>query len=346
MKTGVLTFHAGFNHGAFLQAYALQNILFELNIDNEIIHYQDFRQFINEYKHALITRDLLSIPKRIGRVLKFTKSQRLLHKTSRVLRFDHLSMNNHYDAIVYGSDEIWNLSNCVFGYDPAYFGQFYANKKISYAPSFGSMESNTCLPKHVVDHLKKFSHLSVRDTNSQKIIYKNLGQMPIIVPDPTFLYDILESSVPTRHRNYILIYALNLSNEMRRGIESLAKEQGLSIISVGYITNWADINIIHLSPFQLLGFYEKARFVFTDLFHGTIFSILSNKNFALELSRYRKNKFFPMLNILGLTQRIFNQNFHNIIKTQIDYDDVNLKIAQFKKSGVDFLQKAFHENRF
>ena len=37
MNVGILTFHAGFNHGAFLQAYALQNALIQMNVQNIII---------------------------------------------------------------------------------------------------------------------------------------------------------------------------------------------------------------------------------------------------------------------------------------------------------------------
>lgn len=342
MKTGILTFHAGFNHGAFLQAYALQNTLFDLHVDNEIIHYQDTRQFLNEYKCALITRDLPTFPQRIGRLIKFLQSQNKCKLTQRMFRIDKDTINKTFETIVFGSDEIWNLSNCVFGHDPVFFGQDLHLKKISYAPSFGSAPPNTRLPDHVIDNLNSFASISVRDLNSQKIIKRHLGIVPPIVPDPTFLHDIFAKAVPTKHTNFILIYALHLSHEMRQGIEALSQKEGKPIISVGYKTDWAHTNIINLSPFQLLGFYKAADMVFTDLFHGTIFSILANKNFILELSSYRQNKFFPMLHMLGLTHRILDHNVFEILDDEIDYTDVNFKIAQFKAAGLDYLNQSLH----
>ena len=39
MKVGILTFHRAYNYGAILQAYALQEKLFENDVQSEIIDY-------------------------------------------------------------------------------------------------------------------------------------------------------------------------------------------------------------------------------------------------------------------------------------------------------------------
>jgi len=44
MKVGTLTFHAPNNNGSFLQAYALQRVLLELGMENEIINFYSEKQ--------------------------------------------------------------------------------------------------------------------------------------------------------------------------------------------------------------------------------------------------------------------------------------------------------------
>ena len=343
MKTGVLTFHAGFNHGAFLQAYALQKTLFQMGIDNLILDYQGIRQALSEYKCALVTREISLLGSRLGRVQKFREAHKRLIRSPK--RFAIKGRPLRLDTIVFGSDEIWNLENCVFGHDTAYFGgNMPAINKISYAPSFGSTPGNIQLPGPIKSLLQSFRHISVRDRNSFEIIKNNLNAAPPIVPDPTFLCDIFQDAGHCNASPCVLVYALQPSSALIEDIKKHARKKNDKIIAVGYPHPWADENIINLSPFDLLGYYKKATFVVTDLFHGTIFSILANKNFMLEISGYRTNKFFPMLDILGVTDRVCTgKNIQALLATAINYDQVNMNVLEFKKAGLNFLAASLRD---
>jgi Polysaccharide pyruvyl transferase len=355
MTSGILTFHAGFNHGAFLQAYALQKALFRQHIDNLIINYQGFKQCASEYRQALIKRDISFFPERCSRVLKFKKAQRRLKKTPRYFRSG--AVHAEFDQVVFGSDEIWNLHNTVFGRDYTYFGESMTAVKISYAASFGSTHHSVALPERVKHNLSRFRQISVRDQNSCEIIKNSLGFEPAIVPDPTIVYDVFQDAQNCKFENFILIYALDLNGGLVRRIQELARAKSKQIISVGYKNAWAHKNIINLSPFDLLGFYRSADFVFTDLFHGTIFSILAKKQFILQLSHYRCNKFYPMLNYLGLENRLYREDkADELLADAIDYRDVDLRLEKYRGIGIDFLQQhvksgiktseiPLHENR-
>ena len=39
-KIGIVTFHHASSYGAVLQTYALQNFMFNLNIDNKVVNYR------------------------------------------------------------------------------------------------------------------------------------------------------------------------------------------------------------------------------------------------------------------------------------------------------------------
>lgn len=340
MRIGILTFHSGFNHGAFLQAYALQNALFQLNIDNLIIDYVNWNQFLNEYKYALLNKNLYLLKEKIERVLKFKKVTRRLFLTKRIFKIFQKDFVQ-FDFILFGSDEIWNLNNCVFGFDSTYFGANLNIRKVSYAPSFGSCQPDVMLPKDIKRMLESFDSISVRDENSNAILKANISNNTQIVPDPTFIYNIFNDAEICYEKNYFLIYAINLTDTFVKKIKSYSKKCGKKIVSVGYWNDWADKNFINISPFQLLGYYMNADAVFTNLFHGTIFSILANKNFILELSDYRKNKFYPMINRLSVENRLFNNNFEELLFSGINYAEVSSRVKDFRNIGISFLQENF-----
>ena len=51
-KVGIITFHKAISYGAVLQAYALQNFMLKLEIDNEIVDYK-CEYMINRYQKTL-----------------------------------------------------------------------------------------------------------------------------------------------------------------------------------------------------------------------------------------------------------------------------------------------------
>lgn len=68
-KIGILTFHRALSYGANLQAYGLQNFMFKLGIDNEIVdyrckymieHYQKFSQNKREQAQGICVESAFS----------------------------------------------------------------------------------------------------------------------------------------------------------------------------------------------------------------------------------------------------------------------------------------------
>jgi hypothetical protein len=339
MRTGILTFHAGFNHGAYLQAFALQKVLDEQKIDNLIIDYQGSTQIYHEYREALIKKDIWKIFSRLGRIIQFQRAHRYLNKTRKITKIN-TDILAGFETLVIGSDEIWNLGNSVFGYDSAYLGKGFVGTKISYAASFGSTPINIVLPPHMKKSLRELKSISVRDLNSFAIIKRNLGIEPAIVPDPTIVYDVLSHASPCKHRDYILVYATDLSKDIIGHVKKYANRTRKNIISIGYKNNWADQNITNLMPFELLGYYQNADFVVTNLFHGTIFSILAEKQFMLQLSPYRINKFSPMLELLGLKNRVYTpSNEADIFNHAIDYVIVRDQLKKYRLVGLEYIGK-------
>ena len=143
-KVGILTFHKAISYGAVLQSYALQNFMFNLGIDNEIVDYKcDY--MVNRYQKTFrrtsnnAVKDFLWSIKtasgvKAGRKTTYEFANKFL-KMSRPYTKDTLaSAKSEYKAFVTGSDQVWSPT-CV-GFDPAYFLTFAdSNQKYSYAAS-------------------------------------------------------------------------------------------------------------------------------------------------------------------------------------------------------------------
>ena len=84
----------------------------------------------------------------------------------------------NFDAIIVGSDEVWNYGDHK-SFNAIKFGQGLACKKlISYAPSIGNSDLNN-IPHIVSDGLKRFNHLSARDVNTKLLAEKVTGRLMV-----------------------------------------------------------------------------------------------------------------------------------------------------------------------
>lgn len=289
MKIGILTFHNGYNFGAYLQAYALSEYLCSLGHDAVIINYKSFHHTMMEWWCLRSIRPNRLIGN-IIKALKFEKCIRQMRLTKRVYsprRLEEL----RFDVTVYGSDSVWNYSSSLIGFEPAYFGSFVETKRrVAYAASFGPDRYEHGYPDELPDYLKRYDAAGVRDRNTKEYYERLTGSAAELVLDPSFLYSFDEKSVAPRIKNYILVYALGMGEEKISSIIELAKRRGKKIVSVGYYNKWADCNILGISPFEWVGFIKHADFVVTSMYHGTLFSIQLRRPFFVYYDQYRQNK--------------------------------------------------------
>ena len=139
-----------------------------------------------------------------------------------------------YDVVICGSDEIWNIYSPIIGFDSAFFLDFIdktKTKKSSYAASFGftsSLKQDDL--QSISNFLPEFSYISVRDSNSKKIVSEIYDGPISKVLDPTFLiqehYHSLIKPINLTRR-YILIYSNRLSKDHAKIICYLAKKLDL-----------------------------------------------------------------------------------------------------------------------
>lgn len=342
MKIGLLTYHDGINHGAFLQTYSTYTELNKKGFDVQIINYKNYKHWFFEYKVFLYTKRLSLLINNIIKIYKFKKCQKLMKSTKFTFCYKNIPK---FDKVIIGSDEVWNYS--VFGLDKVYFGKYLKCKDIiTYAVSCGNLNYDIQLSDEVIKLINNIKYLSVRDENTLNILKYNIPEKSAIkVLDPTFLHNFDGEEVECRYKNFILLYTAGMSETDAKKIYDYAKGEGKKLIAIGYYNKFCDLNIINIDPFEWLGYFKAADKIITTMFHGTVFSIKYNKQFCVISDPYRTNKLKDLLLELNLDNRVLkpNMSIKEIFTNEINYRIINEKLEGKIRNSKKFLADALKE---
>lgn len=360
-KIGIITFHRAVNYGAVLQTYALQKTLIKLDIENEVIDYK-CPFIINEYKPFSIKKG-----KFVKSIIQSILECRIRSKKRR--KFDHFvtknikltknydtleslkECNDYFTAFITGSDQVFSPV-CV-GFDEAYFLTFAdSSKKYSYAASFGTGVLNSNIIPEYKKRLQDFQKISVRENSGKKIISDIVGKDAIVSVDPTLLlkkYDYKDIVGTTTEKDYIVVFNVSGYTELMDYAEKLAKEKNLKLIyindqyykKVGIAERKTDV-----SPEEFLALFKNANYIVTNSFHATVFSIIFNKQFAVDLTvsdGTRNNRIAELLEYLNLSDRAIkkcNCNIDNIV----DWKEIDNKLDIQRKNSYEYLKSIINKN--
>lgn len=336
MKCNILTLHDANNVGAFMQAYSLQYFLEQNKIQSNFI------KFASTGNNSKISKAL--------KIIKSLKFNYLLYKYKTSKRYnlindklnldsEYFDENKKYNNLIIGSDEVWNIESKTFTHHPQYFGNnIKSNKIISYAPSANISKVDTF--KELNINFDKFTNISVRDENTYDIVNKISGINPTLVCDPTLLvkeYDyMLKKDYSVEDSNFILVYSYGLTNEEIKYVKSLAKAMNKKLYSVGTYNSWCDKSIV-VDPFEFMCWLEKADFVVTSTFHGTILSLKLNKEMLIFPQKSEKIKY--VIKQFKLNDRTYSSNLllNDLITNKMNYKKINSDVDKLRKISVEFL---------
>lgn len=364
-KVGIMSMQRIKNYGSFLQAYALKKIIEELGHQVEFVDYHIGEPITNKSNSNKVVIKLKKCFKILqGKVKLKHKIQFLRHKKLFSKKYNKfLKITNFYnynpklDTLVIGSDEVFNCiqSNPNVGYSLELFGKDNkASKVITYAASFGNatLEKLKKLKKdkEIAYYLKKINEISVRDNNSGNIVSKLIDKKIYHHLDPALIYNYLgDNNFDVKldsNEKYIIIYAYNdrLTEEEALVIKKYANKNKCKIYCIGGIQSFAD-KFIDCSPFELLSYFKNAYAIITDTFHGTIFSIIAEKNFATIIRKSNNFKYGNEEKLKDLLKK-FNlidreicklSDLNSIITKDIDYSKIKKIILEERKKTYEYL---------
>jgi hypothetical protein len=365
-KIGIVSFYRGISIGSALQACALQMTLRKLGYRCEHIRYvpgigrkrkyfEQIKNYFNVLRRFIYPFKRMRYNPKQLRQLNFDMF--IYHKIreSKIVyrREDLYKANKVYDAVICGSDQIWapNL------FDEWYYINFIPDKhkKIAYAPSIGLPQIPNDLKEHIAVLIKSIGFLSIREQEGAQLVYELTGIKVPVVLDPTFLVD--KNTWLSKIKNYelpktpyILCFFLGTDQQHRKAVKTYQKKTGFKIVVLPFVTHdyaWGDAILNDAGPLEFLDLVNNAAVIFTDSFHGAVFSIIFNKpffvfmRFAEDHAVCQNSRIRNILTILKLEKRLIHDGADiQYTNNEIDYTAVNKILEQERVKSLDYLQNA------
>lgn len=348
MRVGLLTFHDTNNFGSYLQTYGLYKKIKGLGYECDVIDYQCDSiverelpkpfNFTFNLKRLII--DILltpSVRKKYRNLHCF-----LLHNmtlSERVVRDTVSDIADKYDKFVVGSDIVWGLD--ITKRDTTYFLDFVkdSKKKFAFSSSIGNpwTEDEKAL---VHPFLSEFCQIAVREKESAELVEELTGKYPDVVCDPTMLLKVDEwtAFVSSKYlrKKYVLVYFP--TSESLRDAKAYSRKHGIPC----YVINQSlplfgveNVNPVRLEDF--LSLFYNATFVFTGSYHGMLFSLYFNREFAYY-NRAHKSRMNTLANTLGLRNRD-GLELDVLQMKPINYSEVNDAVAKYRDDSSKILKE-------
>lgn len=374
MKLGIVTWATYHNYGTALQNFALQTTLNGCGCDVSTISDSEIianeastnsnRNWIRILKKLYFT--FLLKPQNITRFLKYRNRHLSLEQGyndfySLNIKLDTRPLSQtykDYEVVVCGSDQIWApYENMSKEYYAHYFLANYQSKKIAYAPSIGALAKSTAFRNLVKPWLLLFDNISCREKSGTEELNKLLEKPVSHVLDPTLLLSGTEWEQLLRlnqqndgHNSYVLCYFLSYRKDYLEVAQNYAKKHGLllKVIITNYRFVSRNYDNLYPNPIEFLQLIHGATKIFTDSFHGSIFSILFHRNFTTfkrfnndEYNRQNK-RIESLFSLLGLDNHFVSKDnyLHDSCDYNYDYVEVERKLECLRNKSLDYLKNA------
>lgn len=369
-KVGTITFHIAHNYGAMLQSYALPVAVKKLGYDCEVIDYRfpyiykwgaiDYLKELKD-KYGFIGGTLRFIRRKLwGYYKPHTKKDKfnrfrdnIISHSKRIYYSKDELVNLDYDAILFGSDQIWN-DDLTDGVASEFFGDFSCldkTKKIAYAASNGTGYFKDDVKDLYYNYLKDFYAIGVREDNLAQSL-KSDGFDAVTVLDPTLLLQQTEwdkmlkkanTDIPIPKEDYLLMYVFDEGDSVYEIAKTLAEKNNLKIVVIAYkskkVTEEFTV-FTECGPGDFVNLISKAKIVVTTSFHGTVFSIIYHKEFYCIPHKLYHSRTDSLLNSLDLSQR----NIESLDKiksvTKIEWNIVDKLLEEKREMSLNFLKQS------
>lgn len=381
MKIGILTQPLFTNYGGILQAYALQHVLLSMGHEVKIIR-RDPKYLSTRFPNNLLLDIKYYLRKLLRKKSCARSARQIRYISSQTYRFINKYINiteslytetqlrkyiakNPYDVYVVGSDQVWRpaMSPNIYNFFLD-FVTYDKARRVAYAASFGVdnwefSEEQTQICSQLA---KMFDAISVREESGVDLCEKYLGVNATHVLDPTLLLSeeeytslVIAENEPKLNGD-LFCYVLDITKETMACIDMIKASMGYSDYYCMPDYNDASYNIAkyrHLCVYppvtQWIRSFMDAKMVFTDSFHGTVFSIIFNKPFWVIGNKKRGlSRIESLLEQFGLQDRFIT--IDDVSNTEwsktIDWDEVNQKRDSLKDFSISYLYQALEYEDF
>lgn len=370
MKTGILTFHHCDNFGAILQCASLYKAIQETGHEVDVIDYHPKMRGAPPLWTGWGLSGpqiLMNVRQRASQICNAPR----MHRKFDAFRARNLSFSpscqtigefeeviSKYDAIVVGSDQVWNWVYSFVG-DPYFLHNLnYDGRRVSYAACCGNR--HTLPEEKSLEYgtaVRNFDFVSVRNETTREWVENAAGITPVTVCDPTMLagpecFPPAARQLP--YADFLLVYVIGSPIDCghERAIAEIKRERGeLPVVVVAATCSnpqkysYADHIIWDASPEEWVDLFRRAQYIYTDSFHGVMFATKFKKPFfAYYREKMRAHRLLDTGARLGVMASIAGSFAEAAEKgsfsNQTDYSFVDEQVERMKADSLAFLRKA------
>lgn len=365
-KIGVLTFHSADNYGSVLQTFALQRYLeMEYGIRTEVINYIPNSQetlyelFAPIRSPRNIVGNLLKLPiyfKFKNRKIAFENFREKIRISREIYHSpkDFSGISDKYDMIIVGSDQVWN-PDCI-DFSPVYLlYQIRVPLKVAYAPSVNEKKIGDS--KWYLNCVNDFDFVSVRETSAQRYLMiegkkqfgKQFKSIEVTI-DPTLLLDRAEyekiASPRLTQGDYIFAYSVYNDVNYLKWLQQIANITNLPIMTM--ITGSNSYRLLRnkrvffpedQSPNAFLSGIQHAKYVVTNSFHGTAFSVIFKKNFYYFGDYQNDERIKTIVENFSLQNSCVKDIKEEYFTQETEYSHYEDNLKQVRKTSENYLKE-------
>lgn len=366
------------NYGTSLLGFATLKLITDLGYDCEIIHYKKKRNYFKlllKLPLMMISGGFKTLNNGIGvknNLRKYShyangikertlavnkyKDQYFHPKFHTYEGYDALQKGSlNYDLVLVGSDQVW----LPLGLYTKFFNLLFVDDhvaKISYASSFGVSSIPFWQKRQTRKYLNRFNAIGVREIRGKEIVESISDKKATVVLDPTLLIsntewekELADCNTVTEE-DYIFCYFLGNNPSARNAANELKAQTGLKIVFCRHMDEYieedeqfGDFAPYDTSPADFANYIRNAKYVCTDSFHCTVFSIHFEKQFltfyrfASASRNSRNSRIDSLFSLLNLQDRLYKKNINKEISASIDYLAVTDKLEELRKESLEFL---------
>ena len=334
MKVGILTFHRSYNYGAFMQCFSLTKRLQKdfPDIEFEVIDY-NAQKSVDGYARALNNIKDDGLRQKVSkRNAGFLACQEQLPLSSFQLVSDDYSeltdyMNKTYDAVIVGSDAVWNW--ITRGFPNPYFLKDYRGIKLSYAASVHGMVYQNMTEEqkqYLKEAFEDFHYIGVRDVSTENMVHYVCPDLKVHHNcDPTILLDLtdvpcdremLKEKMAGHGVDFSkplvgIMAGANVGYEIKKHLK-----KRVQLVGVYEPNPYADVYLYDLTPYEWAHVFSFFKTTVTHFFHGTLLTLVNHKpvtsvEFENDYSSVNTTKIKDVLSRLGLLQWRFCADYRN-----------------------------------
>lgn len=363
-NVGILTFHRALNYGAVLQAYALKWVCEGMGYDAHIIDY-DYdagEELATPMAAFLAAKNKKAALAGLARGLLGYSGIRKRTRAFAAFRKHYLSESAPcadsreiaalgYDALIAGSDQIWNRGITQHRYDPVFFMNFDTDaRKILYAASSEDVPFSGEKGEAFAQALQGLQGaVSIREKRLADYVQQLTTAAYPVVLDPTLLagrgfLDSIDIPAPPA-QEYILLYQIDANPASDIGVKTLEQRFGCRAytMTVPRLDNRYGRRGT-AGPEEFLALLKGAKFLVTNSFHGIALSLLMHKQFFVYENGGVMSRIDSLLELAGLQDRKVKLVADIDPAFAVDYDTVDHRLEAARQTSREFLHSALRRD--